>query len=80
MIKGLDARRSYRRWFQAVENGVDRVSEFWFFFIALCHALQVGENPLSATDALHLGLIDEVLGLQDVPTFRVYAKSARDPQ
>ena len=32
------------------------------FFIAMCHALQEGENELSATDAYWLGLVDEVVG------------------
>lgn len=32
------------------------------FFIALCHALQEGENELTATDAYWLGLVDEVVG------------------
>ena len=32
------------------------------FFAALCHALQEGENELTATDAYWLGLIDEVVG------------------
>jgi len=32
------------------------------FFIALCHALQEGENELTATDAFWLGLVDEVIG------------------
>lgn len=28
----------------------------------MCHALQEGENELSATDAYWLGLVDEVVG------------------
>lgn len=32
------------------------------FFTALCHALQEGENELTATDAYWLGLVDEVVG------------------
>jgi hypothetical protein len=35
----------------------------WSFFVALCHALQEGEdNYLTALDAYWLGLIDEVVG------------------
>jgi ATP-dependent protease ClpP protease subunit len=33
---------------------------FWPFFIALCRELQVGENWLTAMDALWLGLVDSV--------------------
>jgi ATP-dependent Clp protease protease subunit len=32
------------------------------FFIAMCHALQEGENRLTAQDAFWLGLVDEVVG------------------
>jgi ATP-dependent protease ClpP protease subunit len=35
---------------------------FWFFFVALCHVLQEGENELTAHDCYWLGLIDEVIG------------------
>jgi hypothetical protein len=34
--------------------------EFLPFFLALCGALQVGENYLTAMDALWLGLVDTV--------------------
>jgi ATP-dependent protease ClpP protease subunit len=34
----------------------------WSFFVALCHALQEGENDLTATDAYWFGLVDEVIG------------------
>ena len=39
------------------------IRPLWLFFVALCHALQEGENELTATDAFWLGLIDEVIGL-----------------
>jgi len=35
---------------------------FWFFFVALCHVLQEGENELTAHDCYWLGLVDEVIG------------------
>jgi ATP-dependent protease ClpP protease subunit len=53
---------------------------FWFFFMGLCHTLQEGENPLSATDALHLGLIDEVIGLPNTSSLRLLLEYAHDPQ
>jgi hypothetical protein len=34
----------------------------WIFFVGLCHALQEGENELTATDAFWMGLVDEVIG------------------
>lgn len=42
----------------------------WSFFVALCHALQYGENQLTAIDAVWLGMIDEVLGV-DLPSRRL---------
>lgn len=41
------------------------------FFVALCHALQEGENDLTATDAYWLGLIDEVVG-EDYLSVRIF--------
>ena len=52
--------------------------EFWIFFVALCRRLQQDENPLTAADAFHLGLIDEVIGLAS-PNLRVFVENARDP-
>jgi len=51
----------------------------WAFFVALCHALQEGENELTATDALWLGLIDEVMGESSFPCFRLIAEYQEDP-
>lgn len=45
----------------------------WSFFAALCHALQEGENELTATDAYHLGLVDEVIGLEAYAEYRYMA-------
>ena len=49
------------------------------FFNALCHALQQGENNLTATDAYWLGLIDEVMGNRDLPSLRHIAEYQPDP-
>jgi ATP-dependent protease ClpP protease subunit len=43
----------------------------WTFLIALCHSLQQGENYLSASDAFWLGLIDEIIGAEDLPSSRL---------
>jgi ATP-dependent protease ClpP protease subunit len=51
----------------------------WSFFVALCHALQEGENDLTALDAFWLGLIDEVIG-SDVPSLRVISEFEPDPK
>ena len=55
-----------------------RVREFWLFFFSLCRRLQQEENPLTSTDALHLGLIDEVIGLTGVPNTRLLVEYPRD--
>lgn len=49
----------------------------WSFFVALCHVLQQGENQLTGTDAFWLGLIDEVIGVPDLPSFRLLAEYAQ---
>lgn len=52
----------------------------WSFLVALSHALQEGENDLSALDAFWLGLIDEVLGQKNLPLTRYFAEYQADPQ
>jgi len=54
----------------------------WSFFVALCHALQVGENDLTARDAVWLGLIDEVIG-DEMPCRRIameYQPDIQEPE
>jgi hypothetical protein len=48
------------------------------FFVALCHALQEGENELTAIDAYWLGLVDEVVG-EDLWTIRMMEEFEPDP-
>lgn len=52
----------------------------WSFFVALCHALQEGENELSGADAFWLGLIDEVIGMPHLPLTRYLAEYQADPE
>jgi ATP-dependent protease ClpP protease subunit len=51
----------------------------WSFFVALCHALQEGENELTAHDAYWLGLIDEVVGDSNIMSVRSMAEYRPDP-
>jgi hypothetical protein len=51
----------------------------WSFFVALCHALQEGENELTAIDAYWLGLVDEVIGETDLWTVRDLDEVQPDP-
>jgi hypothetical protein len=51
----------------------------WSFFVALCHALQEGENELTATDAYWLGLVDEVMGANDLLSARSFEEFKPDP-
>ena len=48
------------------------------FFAALCHALQEGENYLTAEDAYWLGLVDEVVGRDDLLCLRHFEESQED--
>jgi ATP-dependent protease ClpP protease subunit len=52
----------------------------WSFFVALCHALQHGENELTARDAIWLGLIDEILGEEELPCRRMAWEYKPDEQ
>jgi hypothetical protein len=55
------------------------IEPVWSFFVALCHALQEGENELTARDAYWLGLIDEVLGEPDMSARRMIGEYEPDP-
>lgn len=55
------------------------VEPLWSFFVALCHALQEGENELTATDAYWLGLIDEVIGNDSLFSLRAFEEYKPDP-
>jgi ClpP protease-like protein len=52
----------------------------WSFFVALCHALQHGENDLTARDAVWLGLVDEVLGADELPCRRLVYEYQQDDE
>jgi ATP-dependent protease ClpP protease subunit len=66
---------------QQANKLVDKVTPIleplWSFFIALCHALQGGENRLSALDAYWLGLIDEVVG-ENLLSYRTFVEYKPD--
>ena len=55
-----------------------RLRDAWSFFMALCHVLQQGENHLTALDAFWLGLIDDVIGIEGLPTFRLFSEFAKE--
>lgn len=61
-----------------VENVRPMLQPIWSFFVALCHALQEGENRLTATDAYWLGLVDEVIG-KDLMSLRIFEEFKPDP-
>jgi ATP-dependent protease ClpP protease subunit len=61
-----------------IEKVQPQLQPLWAFFVALCHALQEGENDLTATDAFWLGLIDEVMGVKELPSFRLIMEYKAD--
>jgi len=69
---------------ERTEKKLDKVRPhflpFWTFFVALCHALQEGENELTPIDAFWLGLIDEPIGHSDLPLVRYIAEYHEDPE
>jgi len=46
--------------------------------MALCHVLQQGDNHLTARDAFWLGMIDEVIGVKELPSFRLLTEQAAE--
>jgi ATP-dependent protease ClpP protease subunit len=50
------------------------------FFVAFCHALQRGENELTAYDAYWLGLVDEVVGDPSLLSLRAFQEYSPDPE
>ena len=56
-----------------------QLKPLWSFFIALCHALQEGENVLTAADAFYLGLIDGVMGVKGLSSYREIIEYTPDP-
>lgn len=55
-----------------------RLRPIFSFFMALCHILQEGDNYLTARDAFWLGLIDEVIGVKELPTYRVFVEHGQE--
>ena len=63
-----------------VEKARPVLRPVWSFFVAFCHALQEGENDLTARDAFWLGLIDEVIGEEGLPSYRMISEYKPDEQ
>ena len=61
------------------ENVATFVEPLTSFFAALCHALQEGENDLNAEDAYWLGLIDEVVGRDELLCLRHFEEDKSAP-
>ncbi len=60
-----------------IEKARPVLQPIWSFFVALCHVLQEGENQLNGIDAFWLGLIDEVVGVPNLPYFRLWVEHSR---
>lgn len=61
-----------------VEKVRPKLRPIWSFFVALCYVLQRGENQLTATDAFWMGLIDEVIGVRELPSLRLFLEHAKE--
>jgi len=62
-----------------VDDSRPLLQPIWSFFVALCHALQEGENEFTPTDAYWFGLVDEVMGRSDMAPVRSVAEYRDDP-
>lgn len=54
-----------------------KLQPIWSFFVALCHVLQQGENQLTGLDAFWLGLVDEIVGVTNLPSFRLWMEHSQ---
>lgn len=75
----IDAAPEEEREEKLIKKVRPTLEPMWSFFVALCHALQEGENELTAKDAYWLGLVDEVMGEKDLPCMRYFAEYTPDP-
>jgi ATP-dependent protease ClpP protease subunit len=75
----IDAAPEGERKERLVKKVRPTLEPMWSFFVALCHALQEGENELTAKDAYWLGLVDEVQGERKLPCMRMFAEFTPDP-
>jgi ATP-dependent protease ClpP protease subunit len=58
-----------------IENAVGAtLSKLWFFFVSVCRSLQKDDYWMSAQEAYWLGLIDEIVGLTDLPCPRIFVE------
>lgn len=71
-----DEKDRTKRMNEAVEPILEPLTSF---FAAFCHALQEGENELTASDAYWLGLIDEVVGEDHLLCLRHFEENQPDP-
>jgi ATP-dependent protease ClpP protease subunit len=62
-IAKLPAKQRHAKLVEKLRSVIQPV---WLFFVAMCHVLQERDNVLTSTDAYWLGLIDEVLGLEEL--------------
>lgn len=70
-MKALDRLGDDERRKRLLEMARPHFRPIWAFFVALCHALQEGENEVNAHDAFWLGLVDEIYGEVDLPSLRL---------
>ena len=77
-LKGIEDETARQK--KKLEMLKEPIRPLWLFFVALCHALQEGEeNDLTATDAAWLGLIDEVIGSNEPVSVRSLMEWEPDP-
>jgi ATP-dependent protease ClpP protease subunit len=71
------AENEREEWIFSVVQG--RLRPIWSFFVSLCRQLQKEDHWLSAEDAYWLGLIDEVIGRNDLSNLRLLTENAPTP-
>jgi ATP-dependent protease ClpP protease subunit len=53
-----------------------KIRSIWFLFVSICRLLQESDHYFSAEDAYWVGLIDEIIGRNDLPSPRTFVEFA----
>jgi hypothetical protein len=54
----------------------DRIRSVWFLYVSICRLLQESDHFFSAEDAYWVGLIDEIIGNDSLPSPRTFVEFA----
>jgi ATP-dependent protease ClpP protease subunit len=59
-----------------LERVAHKIRSVWFLFVSICRLLQESDHFFNADDAYWVGLIDEIIGRNDLPSPRTFVEFA----